>query len=156
MDCPGCPAVLLPENLIPLRSGFMSDEPRTKRTDKVDEPNERLPDEVVSEPLKPADPVKSELEKSGESKLVFLPRMLLRFWRRLARYLLSLIFEFVGLSTWLIFAEALRYLLKIIYGDPQFFDRIPIRFVIDLGELALLITFFYIAIRKLLRDSHDD
>jgi hypothetical protein len=137
-------------------SDVMGDDRKTKLSDEVNEAPERLSDELASGPLEQADPLEPEPEQPAESKPSPQPGLLLRFWRRIARYALSLIFEFVGLTLWLVFAEALRYLLERIYGDPKFFDRIPIRYVIDLGELALLLTFFVVAVRKLWRDSYDD
>ena len=135
----------------------MSDKPENKTAYRNDEAtyigfDMGEPEAATLEPKQP------ELEAvlPDEPNPHAIPYIFLRFWRRLSRYVLSLIFEFVGLTVWLVFAEALRNLLERIYGDPKFFDWIPIRYVIDLGELFLLLTFFVVAVRKLWRDSDDD
>lgn len=43
----------------------------------------------------------------------------------------------------------MHFLLKNVFGDPKFFDLIPVRWVLDLGDIAIIFAFVIIVIREL-------
>jgi len=51
---------------------------------------------------------------------------------------------------------AIMHYFLIYVGDPKFFDLIPIRYVIDLGDMFIIMTFVIIAIKEFWNmESHD-
>ncbi len=46
-------------------------------------------------------------------------------------------------------AVLMHFLLVRVFGDPKFFDLIPVRYVIDLGDASIILTFVIIIIREL-------
>lgn len=42
-----------------------------------------------------------------------------------------------------------HWMIVHVFGDPKFFDQIPVRYVIDAGDVAVIVTFFTIMIREL-------
>jgi hypothetical protein len=42
-----------------------------------------------------------------------------------------------------------HWMIVHVFGDPRFFDLIPVRYVIDAGDIAVIVTFFTIMIREL-------
>lgn len=49
----------------------------------------------------------------------------------------------------IILAVGMHFLLERGFGDPKFFDLIPVRYVIDLGDIAIILAFVIIVIREL-------
>lgn len=46
---------------------------------------------------------------------------------------------------------AMHWVLVHVFDDPKFFDRVPVRYVIDAGDIAVIVTFFSIMIRELVK-----
>jgi hypothetical protein len=61
---------------------------------------------------------------------------------KLSKHFIILLF-IIGL------AVAMHFLLKNVFGDPKFFDLIPVRWVLDLGDIAIIFAFVIIVIREL-------
>ena len=59
--------------------------------------------------------------------------------------------HFVITSTIVALGILMHLFLVVVLRDPGFFDFIPIRYVIDLGDLAVIVTFFAMMIRELWR-----
>lgn len=57
--------------------------------------------------------------------------------------------HFVILIFIIVLAVAMHFLLEHVFGDPKFFDYIPVRWAIDLGDIAIIFTFVIIVIREL-------
>ncbi len=64
--------------------------------------------------------------------------------------------HFIILIFVIVLAVAMHFLLKNVFGDPKFFDLIPVRWVIDLGDIAIILTFVIIVIRELWKVDDND
>ena len=70
------------------------------------------------------------------------PRSVWKSVSKLSKHFIILIFIIV-------LAIAMHFLLEHVFGDPKFFDLIPVRYIIDLGDIAIIFAFVIIVIREL-------
>ena len=60
-------------------------------------------------------------------------------------FVITLCVSGLGVLTHLILVDS--------FGDPKFFDLVPVRYTIDAGDIAVIATFFIIMIRELWRQE---
>jgi hypothetical protein len=116
--------------------------------------------EIANNPLtEPSDLDSNEIETSvsdEDSKGWNLQAEGRTFLRRLTRHAAKLLLDFFGLLIFITLSETLRLIIQRIYGDPKFFDVLPVRYCMDAVDLTLLLTFLIVAIREFGKGGGDE
>lgn len=85
---------------------------------------------------------KSKLRRFGENQL-----------ESLLRIVAIIVKHFPVVLVVLLFGVALHLILENLFNDPKFFGFLPVKYMFDAGDIAVIITLFIMLIRDLLKEE---
>lgn len=84
----------------------------------------------------------SKLRRFGKNELSSLIRIVARIVKHFPIALVVLLF-----------GVALHLILENLFNDPKFFGLLPVKYMFDAGDIAVIITLFIMLIRDLLKED---
>jgi hypothetical protein len=84
----------------------------------------------------------SKLRRFGKNELYSLIRIVARVAKHFPIALIVLLF-----------GVALHLILENLFNDPKFFGLLPVKYMFDAGDIAVIITLFIMLIRDLLKEE---
>ena len=120
------------------------DQTNERRHKDLDDETPRIiltdPDELPVRPKERSS--KSKLRRFGENQL-----------ESLLRIVAIIVKHFPIALVVLLFGVALHLILENLFNDPKFFGLLPVKYMFDAGDIAVIITLFIMLIRDLLKEE---
>lgn len=118
----------------------------------IGEPLEIYSHNIPEEKERLSPPPQEKEQSSQTSKETYFQKEI----KSTGKSLSIIVKHFIIILFFIALGVLMHYLLRNVFDNPKFFDHIPVYWVVDLADIAIIITFVIVVIRELWRLGNDD